>query len=153
MKRLGAAHPPTGQKVDVHVVHNLASLWAAVHSQPIPALGQSLGLTDRAGREKTAAEDLGILALHRHDRGDVALGHDEEMDRRLRVDILEGQNRIVLVLDVRVTLTRDDATERAVLHDAPPSAACYNNSAWIRTRKRSADGNVSEVQAENSQER
>src|SRR5713101_9389425 len=84
MKRLGAPHPPAGQEVDVHVVHDLASLGAAVHPQPIPALGQSLGLTDRAGREKAAAEDLGILALHRHDRGDVALGYDEEMDRRDR---------------------------------------------------------------------
>src|SRR2546422_2807843 len=44
------------------------------------------------------------------------------MDRRLRVDVLERQDRVVFVLDVRVTLPRDDAAEDAVPHEAPPGA-------------------------------
>src|SRR5262245_64985617 len=96
------------------------------------------------------------------------------MDGRLRVDILEGQNRVVLVLDLGGSLAGHDAAEHAVLQRDPPGvpaiirrrnaelaadvrAASRRGAGapppgarlWIRSR----NGNVSEVQAEDSQER
>src|SRR5262249_59703095 len=87
---------------------------------------------DLAGGKETAAEHLGVCGLHCHDRADVALGDDQQMDRRLRVDVLEREDRVVLVLDVGLARARDDAAENAVAH-----AACPDLPA-IMTRLRSA---------------
>src|SRR4030095_12169518 len=97
--RLDAPLASSSQKMNVDVTPALAPLWAAVHSKPIAALGHSLRLSERSCRQEAAPDDVGVLGLHRDDRVDVALGHDEEMDGRLRVDVPEGQNRVVLVLD------------------------------------------------------
>src|SRR5262245_66107446 len=93
----------------VDVIHDLPALWAAVHAKPIAALGQSLRLSERACRQEAATDDFGVFGLHRDDRIDVALGYDQEMDGRLRVDVLEGQNRDVLVLDFSGNLTDHDS--------------------------------------------
>src|SRR5439155_2801802 len=85
-----------------------------------------------ASGQKTAAEHLRVPGLHRHDRADVALGDDEQMDRRLRIDVLEREDRVVLVLDVGLARARDDAAEDAVGHEARPDAPA------IMTRPRSA---------------
>src|SRR4029450_2076441 len=117
---LDAPPPPPSQKMNVDVIHDLAPLWAAVHSKPIAALGHSLRLSERSCRQEAAPDDVGVLGLHRDDRVDVALGHDEEMDGRLRVDVLEGQNRVVLVLDFGGSLAGHDAAEHTVLQRDPP---------------------------------
>src|SRR2546427_9100314 len=118
--RLGSPLAPPGKKVNVNVIHDLAPFRAAVHSKPIAARGQPLCLSERASVPEAATDGLRVLALHHDDRGDVTLGHDEEMDGRLRVDVLEGQNRTVLVLDVGGSLAGHDAAEHAVLHRDPP---------------------------------
>src|SRR4029077_160202 len=84
--------------------------------------GQPPVLADLAGRQKAPADDLDVRGLHCHYRADVALGNDEQMNRRLRVDVLECQDRVVLVLDVGLALARDDATEDAVRHEVRPDA-------------------------------
>src|SRR5262245_31650679 len=104
------------------MVDDLAALGPTVDAEPITALGQTPGFADRARRQEAASEELGVARLHRHDRAHVALGHDEQMDRRLRIDVLECEHRVVLVLDVAGRLARDDAAEHAVRHEAPPEA-------------------------------
>src|SRR5262245_63882944 len=115
----------------MHVVDNLAAFQPAVHAQAVAALGQALVLSDLASGQETAAEHLGVARLHRHDRADVALGDDQQMDRRLRVDVLEREDRVVLVLDVGLARARDDAAENAVTHAVCPDAPA------IMTRLRS----------------
>src|SRR4030095_146053 len=117
-RALGAALSAARQKVDVDVIHDLAAFGPTVDPEPISALGQSPVLTDLACSEEAAAENLDVPRLHRGDRSDMAFGDDEKMDRRLRVDVLEGEDRIVLVVDLRMSLTGDDAAEHALAHRA-----------------------------------
>src|SRR5215470_19358849 len=116
----------------MHVVDNLAAFQPAVHAQAVAALGQAPRLSDLASGQETAAEHLGVARLHRHDRADVALGDDQQMDRRLRVDVLEREDRVVLVFDVGPALPRDDTAKDAVGHAAARDAPV------IMTRPRSA---------------
>ena len=82
--RLDASLASPSEKMNVDVIYDLAPLWAAVHAKPIAPVGHSLRLSERARRQEAATDNVGVLGLHRNDRFDVALGHDEEMDGRLR---------------------------------------------------------------------
>src|SRR5207253_3746761 len=64
--------------------------------------------------EKAAADDLRIIVAQLRDGGDVALGHDQDVHRRLRIDVLEGHHVRVLVLDVGGGLAGDRSEERRV---------------------------------------
>ena len=61
----------------------------------------------------------------------MPLGHDEQVHGRLRVDVLEGQDGVVLVDDVGRTLTCDDPAKGAIAHRGPPK--CLYNTAFVET--------------------
>src|SRR5713226_358009 len=119
MKWLATARTAAREEMDVDVIDHLPAL------RPAEALR----------REQAAAERLGVRALHRHHRRDVALRDDQDVHRGLRVDVLEGEHRVVLVLDVRGLLARDDAAKDAVGHRLPPRRPCYNSRAPNRNPK------------------
>jgi hypothetical protein len=50
------------------------------------------------------------------DRRDVSTRDDEHMQRRLRVDVLDGDEVVVLMDDGALDLARDDLAEEAVAH-------------------------------------
>ena len=108
----------SGGEVKVHVVDDLSALRPRVHAEPEAFLGVAGILGQSASGHHTAAEHEGVLVRRVDQRGDVATRDDEQMDRRLRVDVLERDNRVVLLHDVARTLARDDAAEQAVVHGA-----------------------------------
>src|SRR5213592_3017036 len=148
MKWLATAAPAAGEEVHVDVVDDLPALRAAVHSEPVAALGEARRFAQRLRGEEAAAQHLGVGHLHRHDRRDVAPRNDQEVHRRLRIDVAERDDRVVLVLDVRGALACDDAAKNAVRHGAS-STPCYNtrlsprddarrSARWERVRSASA---------------
>jgi hypothetical protein len=56
---------------------------------------------------------------------DVPLGDDQEVERSLGVDVLEGEDLIVLVLDIGGCLAGHDAAERAVGAHGSPWVGVY----------------------------
>src|SRR5437867_7396027 len=58
-------------------------------------------LADLTCGQQAPPQDLRVARLHREDGRDVALRDDEQMDGRLGIDVLEGEDEIVLVLDLR----------------------------------------------------
>src|SRR5437762_7809571 len=120
MKWLDTARTGAREEVHVEVVDDLPTLRPAVQPQAVPALGEALGLAETLRREDAAAHDFRVSGRERHDRRDVTLRDDEQVHGRLRVDVLEGEHRIVLVLDIRRVLARDDAAEDAIGHRLPP---------------------------------
>ena len=62
------------------------------------------------------------LGLERHHGLDVALGDDEHVHRGLRIDVVEGQDLVVLVLDAGGTPAGDDLAEHAGGHKARTGA-------------------------------
>jgi len=79
----------------------------------------------RLAAEHRLAEHLGVARLEPRDGFDVALRDDQQVDRRLRVQVPKRQDLIVLVLDLGGAFLRGDATEDAALgHGA--SRLVYN---------------------------
>jgi hypothetical protein len=116
--------------VKVHVVDLLASLRATVDTDPKATLSVSSSLRDRAGGQQAPADVERIRGLHRLNALDVALGNDEYVKGRFRIDVFEGEHDIIFVLDLGRALSRHDATEETVIHAALPRDAvfesCYN---------------------------
>src|SRR5213595_2458794 len=148
MKWLATAAPAAGEEVHVDVVDDLPALRAAVHSEPVAALGEARRFAQRLRGEEAATQRLGVARLHRHDRRNVAPRDDQEVHRRLRIDVAERDDRVVLVFDIRDTLAGDDATEHTVRHGAS-STPCYNtrlssrddsrrSARWERVRSESS---------------
>ena len=87
----------------------------------LPSFKDLLAEDDLRG-EKAAAHQLGIPGLQLGDVRDVALRDDEDVHGSLRIDIPEREDGVVLVLDIGRVLSRDDAAENAVGHEAPRTA-------------------------------
>src|SRR5687767_3158897 len=112
--------PPTGREMKMQVIHHLPAFRPAIAGQLVPALGIPGALCQLPRDKDAAAHQLGVPGLEPSQRLDVALRDDEQMHRCLRVDVLEGEHGVVLVLDVGGRLPRCDSTEHtAVSHESP----------------------------------
>ena len=106
--------PSPGEKVEVDMRHDLPGLGAAVDAHAIPALTETRTLPDCARGKETTPDDVDVHRRHGLDRVDVVFWQDQHVDRSLRVDVLEREHGVVLVLDVGGTLSGNDATEQAI---------------------------------------
>jgi len=67
-----------------------------------------------AGRAHQLGEDVGVVLTDLRERGDVLLRDQQDVRRRLRLDVAEPQDRVGLVHDVGRDLPDDDLAEEAV---------------------------------------
>ena len=98
------------------MIDHLPALGPGVDAEPEALLGVARLLGQPSRRRQAAPQHLGVLVARLQQRGDVALGHDEQMHGGLGINVLEGEHGVVLVDDVGRALTGDDATEHAIEH-------------------------------------
>src|SRR5215831_11852589 len=147
--------PPSGREVEVEVVDDLATLRPRVAREPVPALPVTEALPEQPGHAHTMPHHSLVGRLEPRDGLNVTLGNDEEVDGRLRVEILEGDHLVVLVLDFCGTLPRHDATEDTASGQALLLLVYTRvGSRWDSSIiEGDSDGHVPKVQAEDSEER
>jgi len=109
-----------GEHVQVDVEDELVGVRVHVHHRPPALVGEAplLGQLGR-GREQVAHGGC-ILGCDVVQRRDVLLRDDEEVLRRLGLDVLEGERIGVVVDDLRRDLLLDDLAEQAVGHRVLP---------------------------------
>ena len=82
----------------------------------VSALGVAVFLGEGRGPAHHLA-DQGVVSRRKIvQRRDVPARHDQHVHRRLRVDVLEGDDAIVLIDNRRGNLAGDDLAEQAVRH-------------------------------------
>jgi len=69
-----------------------------------------------SGRQMAKTNDVGIFCGRFLQSANMFFGDHEDMRRRLRIDVLEGQGVLVLVNFLRGNLTGNNAAEQAVFH-------------------------------------
>ena len=94
----------------MQVKHALARPLAVVHHQA-EGVAHALLLGDARRRVQQVAEDIAILRAGVRQPGDGLLGDHQDMHRRLRVDVPEGQAAIILIDDVGRDLAVNDLAE------------------------------------------
>ena len=95
----------------MQVIHHLAAVLVAVDDEPEAVFGDAFGLRDVARHDEHVAERALVLVAHVVDRGDRLVRDDEHVHRRLRADVAERGDAIVLVDDGGGNLAGDDLFE------------------------------------------
>src|SRR5579862_10064759 len=97
----------------VQVRHGLPRLFAAIDDQPVAVRELELG-GQLDGDQVQVAEQLAVGLGDAVVRGNHFLGDDQDVDGRLRIDVVEGEAHIVFVGDLRVDLAIDDLEKDVV---------------------------------------
>lgn len=84
-----------------------------VEDGPVALLDVALA-GDLRGGQMAAADQFGIFGLGFLQSSEMFLGHDQHVRGRLRIDVFEGEDVLVLVNFLRGNLAADDAAEEAV---------------------------------------
>ena len=109
-------HRPARQQMQVDVEHRLAGFAVAVEDRPVATLRVAVFPGQHGGRSEHRAHQRVIGRRQVIDGGNVPPRHDEQVQRRLRIDVLNRDQIVVLVDDGAFDLARDDLAEEAVAH-------------------------------------
>jgi hypothetical protein len=103
-------HGAAAQEVQVQVGDRLPGLFFAVDHQAIAVANPQL-LGQAGGYDVQVAKDIAVLLPDVRMRSDYFPGDNENMDRGLRIDVVEGQATIILVDKSRRDLPVNDLLE------------------------------------------
>jgi hypothetical protein len=110
---------PASHQVKMQVEHVLASSPLHIEDQSITRLVNPLIPGDLAGPEEHLSEKGAILLLQVVDAADVFSGHQKDVNRRVRLDVMKGDQVIVLIDLIRGLPPLNDFAENATLfHDS-----------------------------------
>jgi hypothetical protein len=101
------------------VEHRLARIGVAVEYHSIASSGVAVLVGQRGASPDQLANEPVIVRTKVVQRGNVSARHDEDVHGRLRVDVPESYDPIVLVDDGAGDLPRDDLAEETILHVQP----------------------------------
>lgn len=107
---------PSAEDVAVQMRHGFASVRAVVDHQPVAAF-QIQFLRNLGGFEQQMAEQLVVVRRGLGDARHALFRENQNMHRRLRGDVADGEDQIVLINDVRRDFARGDFLEKGFVHN------------------------------------
>lgn len=111
-------HGAAGEQMKMDMKHALPRLVVGVHHQPVTMLGEALLCGELFGGEKQLADQHGIIALQIIDRGDMFARNDQDVGRRLGVEITKGDD-IPIFIDLGGWDLAINNLAKDTVHDAP----------------------------------
>ena len=105
---------PAAEDMEVKMKNFLAGITARIEDDPVAALTDPFFPGDLPGPEKDLPEQGFRSVGGVVEGGEVVLGDDQDVDRRLGPDVLEDEDALVLEEDLGRDLLADDAAEKAV---------------------------------------
>ena len=105
--------------MEVEVKDDLPAFAVAVQYQAESPLGDALLPGDVVCHQEEVSEESIITLACIKERREMPAGNNQDVDRRLRVDVLEGYGVIVLVDDLGRKLPLNDLTEETGFHAQP----------------------------------
>ena len=112
MARLEAAEGAAAEDVAVEMGDGFPAVAAVVQHEPVAGIGEAELARDLGRLEEQMTEQGLVVRPGKTDAGDGFLGHDEDVDRRLRLDVVEDDALVVLVLDLRALRRRQNWRDR-----------------------------------------
>jgi hypothetical protein len=103
----------SAEQVDVQVKDGLSGTGADVEDGAVALLDVALA-GDVGGGEVAAADEFGVGGFGLFQAGEMFLGNDEDVRGRLRVDVFEREDVVVLINFFRGNIALDDAAEEAM---------------------------------------
>src|SRR5690606_13417943 len=103
---------PTAQNVQMRVEDDLTALLVHVHRDAVA--GQPVLRREALRGEQQRAGEASVTGRKIVQRREMPLRYHERVKRRLRMNVLEREQRVVLVETLGGNLSRDDLAEKAV---------------------------------------
>lgn len=106
--------PPSGaaEQMDVQVIDFLSAVLVAVDDEPVAVLGDALVPREVARHGEHVADERLVIVADVVGGRNRLVWHDQDMDRRTRMDVAEGRHAFVPVQDRGRQFARDDALEQ-----------------------------------------
>lgn len=106
------------QDMQMEVEHALAAVRSGVDDDTVPGLGNPLQFRDLTANQQQLSEQLRVRIVQLSHRNHMFPGNDQRMDRRLRIDIVECDDQIVLIDECCGNSPRDNIAKKTVAHGA-----------------------------------
>jgi hypothetical protein len=100
----------------MNVKNALPRIGTGIDDQAKTALREPIVAGQFLSDGKNLADQLLIAFFEIQNGSDVPSGNDQNMDRRLRIDVPERNHRTVLVYDVSLNFSVDDAAKKTRIH-------------------------------------
>jgi hypothetical protein len=94
----------------------LSRISRCVENDPITVFPDSQVLGDLPGSEEDVAQEISFFFGDVIQRRDVLFGYDQNVDRCLRIDIIEGDDAIVLKNELSRNTLADNFAKQAIFH-------------------------------------
>jgi hypothetical protein len=94
-------HRATTQEMQMDVKNDLPARLVAVHQSAVAGLGETLASRNLAHGSIHTPHERFIFRLEIIERGDMFPWHDQDVDRRLGIEVAESDYRVVFVHHVR----------------------------------------------------
>ncbi len=102
--------------MQVQMINIHTPIRTIIEHQAVTGVGNAFHLRHSVGRLEHLGEDVVIVSAPIADVFDVLVGNDEDVDRRLGVDVAKGGGVGAVVDNLGGDVTADDFAEDAVAH-------------------------------------
>jgi len=122
------AQGPPAQQVQVDVVNFLTPVGIAVHDEPIAIFGNPFFFCDPGCNGKDSAQERFVLGRDVVGCGNGLVWNDEDVRRRLGMDVSKGRDKIVLKDDLSRDFSSNDFAENGFFwHGIPLLVECVRS--------------------------
>ena len=112
----GPGHSPAASKVKMDVKDFLTGISGRVENDPVPFFIDPQVPGDLAGPEQDMPENVLFFFWNVIEGCKMFLGNNQDVDRGLRIDVIEGDNTIVFEYQLGRNLIVNDLAKNAILH-------------------------------------
>src|SRR5262245_55504905 len=102
--------------MQVDVEHGLTRVAVGIEDSPVALVGVTVLFRQGGGGSLHGAHERIIMRVEIVERGDVTTRNDQDVQWRLRVDVSDCDELVVLVDEASRDLSRDDLAEKTVAH-------------------------------------
>ena len=102
------------QQVKVYMKNRLPGIPAVIDDQAVPSRVKPQHFGKISGDEKQMTDKFTVFRVHALNVFDMFFGHNQDVCRRLRVDIFEGNGHLIAVYEFRRDLAINDLAKKAV---------------------------------------
>jgi hypothetical protein len=107
----GPTQVTSAQQMKMEVKNALARVGACIDDYAKAFLRDALFVRELGNNQKNMANYFSIGSVQIRKRRDMLARDNQNMNRRLRIDVLKGQDRVIFVDHITLNLLLDNATE------------------------------------------
>jgi len=105
------------EQVQVNMEDRLAGGTVGVEHGPVAVVGVSVLFRDGCGHTLHRAHQRIVVRIQIVQCGDVTARNDQDVQGRLRIDIPDRNDLVILMDEASRDLSCDDLAEKAIVHD------------------------------------